>query len=106
MRGSRTRELWMRRVVAVLVACALVAAVVLRPVPARADTAEAFMYAGIGLGVYITFIVVATMIVYNEVPDTSAIPLHHLERDDRPGPLVHAGTDCMHRDGQVTLLCW
>lgn len=106
MRGSRVREQRMQRLVAALVACALVAAVVLRPLPARADTAEAFMYAGIGLGVYITIIVVATMIIYNEAPDTSAIPMHHLERDDRPGPVVHTGTACMHRDGQVTLLCW
>jgi len=96
-----------RRLIAVVVACALLAAIVAKPSPARADTEEAFIYAGIGLGIYITIIVVATLIIYRyETPDSSSIPLASLQREDYPSSPIQPGTHCVQRDGLVTLLCW
>ena len=105
LRDDNRPRRW-RRPVAMTVACALFAAILLKPAPARANS-QAFVYAGIGVGVYLTAIIVATLIVYKSaVPDSSAIPIDSLERDDRTTSPVHTGTHCAQRDGQVTLFCW
>lgn len=97
---------WKRALVGV-VASAVLVAVVSKPQPARADTGQALIYAGIGLGVYLAVIVTATLIIYRSAtPDSSAIPLDSLEKPDPNALPVKAGTHCMQRDGQLTLLCW
>lgn len=108
MRGAEKnrKSVWQRMLASVLIV-ALFTVMTLKPAPARADTAEAFIYAGIGVAIYVTIIVVATLLIYRaEVPETSAVPLDSLLRDDiRPFP-VQTGMRCPQRDGQVTLMCW
>jgi len=98
--------LWKRALVMVM-AAALLLAVVAKPQPARADTGEALIYAGIGLGVYLAVIVTATLIIYRTAtPDSSALPIESLEKPDPNALPIQAGTRCMQRDGQLTLFCW
>ncbi len=96
-----------KSVIAALVAGAVFAAIAVRPSPARADTEEAFIYAGIGVGIYVTVIVVATLAIYRSAtPDSSAIPIASMERDDADSLPVKSGTHCPQRNGQLTLVCW
>ena len=96
-----------KRAIAALVVCALFAAITVKPAPARADTQTVVIYAGIGLGIYLAVIIIATKAVYGSVaPDSSAVPITSLECDEPRSFPIKPGTRCPQRDGQVALVCW
>jgi len=94
-----------RAIVAITIVTLLLVGVC-APRPARANTSDAFLYAGVGVGVYLVILFTATYMVYGE--NDQGLPPVAL---DRVPPVsepasVHFAHGCAQHGTSVTLLCW
>ncbi len=96
-----------RRMIAIIIVLAVLAAGTLSPSPARADsTTDDFIYAGIALAAYVGIVVVATAIVYKTPSELMLTPADVDVRRDLPEPAVRVGKQCRQTGPALTLLCW
>ena len=95
-----------RRMIAIIVVVTLLAVGTVTPSPARADTTEDFIYAGIALAAYVGIVVVATSIIYKTPSELTLTPADVDVRRDIPEPAVRVGRHCQQTGNTLTLLCW
>jgi hypothetical protein len=96
-----------RRMIAVIVVAAVLAAGTVTPSPARADdTTDNFIYAGIALAAYAGIVVLATAIIYRTPSELALTPADVDVRRDIPEPAVRVGRHCRQSATTLTLLCW
>jgi hypothetical protein len=112
-----------KRLGTLAVAVIFVLGALLHPTPARADTEEAFILAGVAIAAYIAFLVIGTSLAYRDGPvehdgnipgefmpgaggqgasDLDAYLARHAARGER----VEFGPRCARPGAQLTLLCW
>lgn len=95
-----------KRAIVMMVILALLVAGVCIPRPARANTSDAFLYAGLGVGVYLIIVFTATYMVYGEAEQgLPPVSLDSLPPDSESSS-VHFARGCAQRGTSVTLLCW
>ena len=97
----------MKRLVAICAVVGLLAAV-LRPRPARADTEEAFILAGIALTAYVAFVVVGTLVANRDRPILAPTSVQSdIEMARTPAEHgVRFGGHCTQTPPSTTLVCW
>jgi hypothetical protein len=94
------------RMIAIIVLVALLAVGTVTPSPARADTADDFIYAGIALAGYVAIVFTATYFIYKTPSELTLTPADVDVRRDVPEPAVRVGPHCRQLATTPTLLCW
>ena len=95
-----------RRMIAIIAVLAVLAFGTVTPSPARANTTDDFIYAGIALGAYVGLVVICTSIAYGTPSSLTLTPNDIDVRRDAQEPAVRLGPRCRQTSPTPTLLCW
>ena len=95
-----------KRMIVTIAVLALLVVGTLTPSPARADTTDDFIYAGIAIVAWVGLVVLATTLIYRTPSELALTPADVDVRRDIPEPAVRVGQHCRQTATTPTLVCW